>query len=59
MPDILRSKALPLKHMTQVATAMRTNNFSALPICIRNTLHRTGNLVIKRRPTAFRFKFIG
>jgi hypothetical protein len=59
MPCVLFGEALPFEDMTQMPFAVGTNDLHAPAIGIGLLFHGTWDLIIKTRPPAAGFKFIG
>ena len=58
MPRILACKAFAKKDMPQMSTTSGTDNLRAHAVCVFQTTHRTGYLVVEARPSAMGFKLI-
>lgn len=58
MTGVFAGKSLSLKYMSQMATAVRTEDLGASAIGVGDPFNRTFDLVIKTRPSAVRLKFV-
>ena len=56
MPRVVRGKALPKKHVAQMAAAVGTLNFRTSPIGVGQMLDGSRLLLIERRPATVSVK---